>query len=135
MTTCRPVVCLPRQIPPHPAPPPHLHPPATPQLAGQNETVMSLLTVPADYLDASKVSPLGIMLGHSSDAEESWRGPLLERLACHFAAAGHVVARYFCPLKEQVRARLRPAPATPCCAWHKWAGASLLLPAPAGCWP
>lgn len=100
---------------------PHLRAPTLcppPQLAGQNETVMSLLTVPADYLNASKVSPLGIMLAHGLDAEETWRGPLLERLACHFAAAGHVVARYFCPLKEQVRARPRPAvlpplPATP----------------------
>ncbi|KAL4438236.1 hypothetical protein ABPG77_010597 [Micractinium sp. CCAP 211/92] len=76
------------------------------ELAGQNETVMSLLTVPADYLNASKVSPLGIMLAHGLDAEETWRGPLLERLACHFAAAGHVVARYFCPLKEQRRHRI-----------------------------
>ncbi|KAL4448431.1 hypothetical protein ABPG75_005650 [Micractinium tetrahymenae] len=76
------------------------------ELAGQNETVMSLLTVPADYLDARRVSPLGIVLGHGSDAEESWRAPLLERLACHFAAAGHIVVRYFCPLKEQRRHRI-----------------------------
>lgn len=76
------------------------------QLAGQNETVMSLLTVPGDYLDATKVSPLGIVLGHGSDAEGSWRGPLLERLAGALAAQGHVVMRYYCPLKEQRRHRI-----------------------------
>lgn len=69
---------------------------------------MSLLTLPVDYLDATKVSPLGIVLAHGSDAEGTWRAALLERLACTFAAAGHVVARYYCPLKEQVRCRLPP---------------------------
>ncbi|KAI3426267.1 hypothetical protein D9Q98_008642 [Chlorella vulgaris] len=76
------------------------------ELAGQNETVMSLLTVPEAYLDPGKVRPLGIMLAHGSDAEESWRAPLLEGLACALAAAGHVVMRYFCPLKEQRRHRI-----------------------------
>lgn len=75
------------------------------ELAGQNETVMSLLTVPADYLDASKISPVGIVLAHGSDAED-WRGPLLEQLAVQFAQAGHVVMRFFCPLKEQRRHRI-----------------------------
>lgn len=36
-------------------------------------------------LPALQVSPLGIVLGHGADAEETWRGPLLERLAAHFA--------------------------------------------------
>jgi predicted alpha/beta-hydrolase family hydrolase len=67
---------------------------------------MSLLTVPEAYLDPGKVRPLGIMLAHGLDAEESWRAPLLEGLACALAAAGHVVMRYFCPLKEQRRHRI-----------------------------
>ncbi|PRW44931.1 GMP synthase [glutamine-hydrolyzing] [Chlorella sorokiniana] len=76
------------------------------ELAGQNEAVQSMLTVPPDYLDSTKVSPLGIVLGHGADAEETWRGPLLERLAAHFAQQGHVVMRYHCPLKEQRRHRI-----------------------------
>lgn len=67
---------------------------------------MSLLTVPSAYLDASKVRPLGVVLAHGGDAEASWRGPLLEPLACALAAAGHVVMRYYCPLKEQRRHRI-----------------------------
>ena len=71
-----------------------LSPPPTPaallhcnnqQLAGQNETVMSLLTLPPDYLDSGRVSPLGVVLAHGADAEETWRGPLLERLAAQLA--------------------------------------------------
>ena len=64
------------------------------QLAGQNETVMSLLTVPSDYLDSTKVSPVGILLAHGSEGDE-WRGPLLEALAAQLAARGHLVMRYF----------------------------------------
>ena len=75
------------------------------QLAGQNETVMSLMTVPADYLDTARMSPVGLVLAHGGDADD-WRAPLLEQLAARFAAAGHVVMRYFCPLKEQRRHRI-----------------------------
>ena len=57
---------------------------------------MSLLTLPPDYLDTSKLSPLGVLLAHGADAEESWRGPLLERLAASLA--------------QQARCCLRPLP-------------------------
>ena len=67
--------------------------------------MMSLLTVPADYLDSARMSPVGLVLAHGGDADD-WRAPLLEQLAARFAAAGHVVMRYFCPLKEQRRHRI-----------------------------
>jgi hypothetical protein len=66
---------------------------------------MSLMTVPADYLDTARMSPVGLVLAHGGDADD-WRAPLLEQLAARFAAAGHVVMRYFCPLKEQRRHRI-----------------------------
>ena len=56
-------------------------------------------------MDAAKVKPVGIVLGHGSKADD-WRGPLLEQLAVHLAQQGHVVMRYFCPLKEQRRHRI-----------------------------
>lgn len=46
---------------------------------------MALMTVPADYLDAARLSPLGVVLAHGADADASWRGPLLERLAVQLA--------------------------------------------------
>lgn len=57
---------------------------------------MSLLTVPSDCLQPGRVSPLGLVLAHGGDAGETWKGPLMERLACDFAAAGHAVVREQC---------------------------------------
>ncbi|PSC70326.1 GMP synthase [glutamine-hydrolyzing] [Micractinium conductrix] len=97
------------------------------ELAGQNETVMSLLTVPSDCLQPGRVSPLGLVLAHGGDAGETWKGPLMERLACDFAAAGHAVVRYYCPLKEQRRHRILEkafdaAASSPyCAAVQRWA--------------
>ena len=75
------------------------------QLAGQNETVRSMFTLPAEYLDASRLRGVGVVLAHGADAED-WRGPLLEPLAAQFARAGHVVMRYHCAQKEMRRLRI-----------------------------
>lgn len=57
------------------------------ELAGQNETCTSMMTVPPNYLDASQVKPLGLVLAHGGDAEE-WKGTLLTAIATHFAKQG-----------------------------------------------
>ncbi|GAB4817286.1 hypothetical protein N2152v2_004332 [Parachlorella kessleri] len=75
------------------------------ELAGQNETCTSMLTVPPNYLDASSTRPLGIVLGHGADADD-WKGEFLSRIAVTFAKKGYVVMRYYCKQKEQRRQRI-----------------------------
>eukprot|EP00887_Chlorella_sp_A99_P007385 scaffold2.g7385.t1 len=148
----------------------HLH--VEMELAGQNETCPAMITMPAAYLDAARISPVGIALAHARNAD-TWQPPppkqkagalpptdsmgplhklseraqrlpllfvigeldpvcptgklkeaaqmlageldmravvleegLAEALAQHFAARGHVVARYYCRAKEQRRLRI-----------------------------
>ena len=76
-----------------------------PQLAGQNETCPALLTLPDAYLDAAVMQPVGLVLAHARDAD-SWQSGLMAAVAAHFAARGHVVARYYCRAKEQRRLRI-----------------------------
>lgn len=79
--------------------------PLTVQLAGQNETCTSMLTVPAAYLDSSCIQPIGILLAHGLEAGD-WDSPLMRGLVCRFAAAGHIVMRYHCRQKEARRQRI-----------------------------
>lgn len=80
--------------------------PTTPvQLAGQNETCTSMLTVPATYLDSACIQPIGILLAHGLEAGD-WDSPLMRGLVNRFAGAGHIVMRYHCRQKEARRQRI-----------------------------
>jgi dienelactone hydrolase len=61
--------------------------------------------VPSNFLEEGATREVGLLLAHGDDAE-GMRGPLLTRLAAHFARQGYVVARYYCRQKEQRRQRI-----------------------------
>ncbi len=107
------------------------------QLAGQNETCTSMMTVPPDYLDAGNTMPVGIVLGHGMEADD-WRGEFLTRIAVHFAKKGADARFFFVPLrssatagkKEQGSLRERQGPAHPAAAPQAREAALLQRPHP-----